>query len=44
MTITSVNEIFEVKNESDYRLLEVNNKSIRLPNKAYIAIRLKRII
>ncbi|MDA3614388.1 DUF5060 domain-containing protein [Polluticaenibacter yanchengensis] len=43
MTITPVNEVFEVRSESDYRLIDINNKSIRLPDKPYLAIRLKKI-
>jgi hypothetical protein len=43
MSITPVNEIFELSEVRDYRLWDKAMKKIRLPQKPYLAIRLQKI-
>lgn len=43
MKIIPVKEIFEVKKKDIYTFVDKNNKKVYLPNKPYIALRIKRI-
>jgi len=43
MTITPVDEIFELSEARDYRMFDKENKKIRLPLKPYLAIRLIQV-
>lgn len=43
MTITPVNQVFEVKRLNNYQFADKDGKSIQLPDKQYMAIRIRRI-
>ncbi|HEU0226865.1 MAG TPA: DUF5060 domain-containing protein [Arachidicoccus soli] len=43
MTITPVNKVFEVKKLNNYQFADKDGKSIQLPDKLYMALRIKRI-
>ena len=43
MTITPVNDVFETDPVDDYRLYDKERKKIRLPMKAYLALRVSEI-
>ncbi|GET31316.1 hypothetical protein PbJCM13498_01790 [Prolixibacter bellariivorans] len=43
MTITQVNKIFEVKKLDNYYFIDKENRSVKLPGKPYMALRITRI-
>ncbi|HLR38107.1 MAG TPA: DUF5605 domain-containing protein, partial [Chitinophagaceae bacterium] len=43
MTIESVDKVFEVKRQDDYKFVDTKGQSIQIPDKPYMALRLTRI-
>jgi hypothetical protein len=43
MTVTPVEGIFTTKNKDQYNLKDADDRSIALPGKPYMALRIKRV-
>lgn len=43
MTITPIEDLFEIKKGDDYVFVEKNNRSVPLPGKPYMALRIRRV-
>jgi len=43
MTITECPTIFEAKKQDGYRAIDVQNRSVRLPQQPYLLLRIKQI-